>query len=285
MLPKWSRFVTLLLFVILASALNWMDAHRAIAASRADDSPVVFVANDYGFDGPARIPAGVTRLQVVNKGQDLHHVQVLKLLEGKTAADFRAAMKANQGGFPAWIKFVGGPNAVSPGGESVATMTLTEGEYLLICLIPNKAGVPHVALGMEKPLSVKGAKPTLVSEPKANVTITQADYHFSLSSGVRAGSQTIQVVNHGTQPHEVVLVKLAPGVAVAEFVATFESGASGPPPGKPIGGVVGIERGDHAYFTTRLEPGHYGLICFFPDPATGKPHFAQGMMKEFIVNE
>lgn len=278
-----SRFLSLLFCCLFASVLQGMVSHQAFAGGRGDNSAVLFVARDYGFDGPAHIPAGVTTLQVVNKGQDLHHVQLLKLLQGKTAADFRAALKANPAGFPAWIKFVGGPNAVTPGSKSLATMMLTEGEYLLICLIPDKAGVPHVALGMEKSLSVTAAKGAVGSEPKAGVTITQADYHFALSSGVTAGTHTIRVINHGTQPHEVVLVKLAPGAAVTDFAAAFEPGASGPPPGMPVGGVVGIETGDHAYFTSRFEPGRYGLICFFPDPATGKPHFAQGMTKEFTV--
>jgi hypothetical protein len=47
--------------------------------------------------------------------------------------------------------------------------------------------------------------------------------------------------------------------------------------------VVGLETGGHGFFTAQFEPGHYGLICFFPDPATGKPHFAQGMTADFIV--
>ncbi len=275
--------VTLPLFLMFAFALDWADSHRAIAGPRTDDAPVVFVANDYGFAGPDRIPAGVTTLQVVNKGQDPHHIQLLKLLQGKTAADFRAAIKADPGRLPQWIKFVGGPNAVLPGSEAMATMTLAEGEYLLICIIPNKEGVPHMALGMQKPLSVQGPKPTLVSEPKAGLTITQADFSFGISRAVTAGSHTIQVMNHGTQPHEVVVLKLDPGASAKDFAAAFEPGASGPPPGKPIGGVVGLATGEYAFFTARFEPGRYGLICFFPDPATGQPHFAKGMTSEFTV--
>jgi hypothetical protein len=279
----WSRFFSLLGMFVFLSALHGMDSHQAYAGGRNHDSAVLYVAHDYGFTGPDQIPAGMATLQVVNKGRDAHHVQLLKLMPGKTAADFRAAIKANPSGFPKWVKFVGGPNAVLPGGESVAMMTLAEGEYLLICLIPNKEGVPHVALGMEKPLSVKGARPSIVSEPKAGLTITQADFRFDLSSQVTAGTHTIQVMNHGTQTHEVVLLKLDPGASAKDFGAAFEPGASGPPPGQPIGGVVGIETGQHAYFNARFEPGRYGLICFFPDPATGKPHFAQGMTSEFTV--
>lgn len=283
MLRISSRSVTVPLFLMLALALVWVDGHPAVAGPRTDDAPVVFVADEYGFSGPDFISAGVTTLQVVNRGQDLHHIQLLKLLQGKTTAEFRAAIKTDPGRFPRWIKFVGGPNAVLPGSEAMATMTLEEGEYLLICIIPNKEGLPHMALGMQKPLSVRGLKPTLVSEPKAGLTITQADFRFDLSRAVTAGSHTIRVMNHGTQPHEVVVLKLDPGASAKDFAAAFEPGASGPPPGKPIGGVVGLATGEHAFFTAQFEPGRYGLICFFPDSATGQPHFAKGMTSEFTV--
>ena len=273
--------VTVLLVSILVSSVEWADGSR-VAAGPRPDAPVVFVAHDYGFAGPDRIPSGTTTVQIVNKGQAPHHIQLLKLLQGKTAADFRAAIASDPARLPSWITFVGGPNAILPGSDAVATMNLQEGNYLLICLIPNEQGVPHVALGMQKPLSVSGGKASLVSEPKPDLTITQADFRFALSHPITAGSRTIQVMNHGTQPHEVVVVKLDPGASPKDFAAAFEPGASGPPPGKPVGGVVGLDIGEHAFFTTQFEPGRYGLLCFFTD-AAGRPHFAQGMTSEFTV--
>ena len=275
--------VIVLLLLVLTPDLEWIEDNRVAAGPRTDGSAVVFLAHDYGFAGPDRIPAGVTTMQVINKGQDPHHIQLVKLVQGKTADDFRAAITAESARMPHWIQFVGGPNAVLPGSESVATMNLAEGEYLLICLIPNKEGVPHMALGMQKPLSVKGGKPTLVSEPKADLTITLADFRLMLSQPITAGSHTIQVMNHGTMPHEVVVLKLDPGASAKDFGAAFEPGASGPPPGKPVGGVVGLETGAHAFFTAQFEPGRYGLICFFPDPISGAPHFTKGMALDFTV--
>ena len=265
------------------SVLGWGHGGRAEAASRMDSSPVVFVAHDYGFTGPDRIPAGVTTMQIVNQGQDVHHIQLVKLLQGKTGADFSAALKADPSRLPQWVKFMGGPNAVVPGSQSVATMNLVEGNYLLICIIPDKAGAPHMALGMQKALSVKGGKSALVSEPKAGTTITLRDFQFALSQPITPGLHTIGVMNHGTQPHEVVVVQLAPGASALDFVRAVEPGGSGLPPGKPIGGLVGMETRDHAFFTAQFEPGRYGLICFFPDAATGQPHFARGMTTEFTV--
>ena len=261
----------------------WNDGDRVEAASRTNPSPVIFVAHDYGFTGPDHIPAGVTAVQIVNQGQDLHHIQLVQLLQGKTAADFSAAMKADPSRVPQWAKFMGGPNAVVPGSESVATMNLVEGNYLLTCVIPDKTGVPHMALGMQKSVVVKGGNAALVSEPKAGATVVMHDFQFALSQPITAGVQTIGVMNHGTQPHEVVVVQLQPGASALDFVKSVEPGASGPPPGRPIGGVVGMEAGDHAFFTAQFEPGRYGLICFFPDAGTGQPHFARGMTTEFTV--
>ena len=279
LLPSFS-----LLSLSIVSALTLAGpSHVALAGGSSGKSIVTFVATDYGFAGPDRISAGVTTMQVVNQGHDLHHIQLLKFAQGKTASDFRAAIAADPSRFPGWVTFVGGPNAVVPGQEAAATMMLDEGDYLLICLIPSEQGVPHVALGMQKPLAVKGGKATVVSRPKADMTITTSDFHFQQSRPITAGTHTFEVVNRGTQTHEVVLVKLNPGTTARDFAAAVEPRTSTPPPGMPMGGVVGIEPGDQAFFTARFEPGRYGLICFFPDPVTGKPHFMHGMTADFVV--
>jgi hypothetical protein len=259
------------------------DAYAGQTAASKDGTPVVFEAHDYRFTGPDRIPAGVTAVQVVNKGQDAHHIQLLQLQQGKTREDFVAAMKANPEQFPSWVKHVGGPNAILPGQQATATMNLTEGDYLLVCLIPDKQGVPHVALGMQKPLTVKGPASKVAVEPKADIMITLAEFRFGVSKPITAGKHTIQVLNQGTQPHEVVLLKLMGQATAQDFAAAFEPGATAPPPGAPLGGVVGLEQGGQAFFTADFEPGRYGLICFFPDHATGKPHFMHGMTSEFTV--
>jgi hypothetical protein len=252
-------------------------------AAQKDGASVVFEAHDYKFTGPDRIPAGVTAVQVVNRGRDAHHIQLLKLQKGKTSQDFAAAIKTNSERFPSWVQHIGGPNAIVPGQQATATMNLTEGEYLLVCLIPDKDGVPHVALGMQKALTVKGTMSKVAAQPKADVMITLADFRFEVSKPFTAGTHTIQVMNQGTQPHEVVLLKLMGQATAKDFAAAFEPGATAPPPGAPLGGVVGLEQGGLAFFTAEFEPGRYGLICFFQDPVTGKPHFMHGMASEFTV--
>jgi hypothetical protein len=274
----------MLLMVTLIAAPVWSDSRQSSPDRRGGETSVVFTAHDYGFTGPDQIPAGLTTVRILNVGHDLHHVQLVKLLQGKSAEDFRAAITANPTHLPNWVQFAGGPNANRPGSLSSATINLVEGDYVLLCWIPDKKGVPHVALGMQKALFVRAGKPTTVSAPKSAMTIKQIDYQFVLSNQIKSGLQTIEVVNNGTQAHEAVLVKLAPGATVNDVIASFEPGASGPPRGELVGGITGIEKGARVYFTGEFDPGRYGLICFIPDATTGQPHFLHGMTTEFTVN-
>ena len=272
----------LFLLIGIASAQASSGETQNAATPAGGDRPVVFVAHDYGFSGPDRLPAGRTTVRIVNEGQHPQHMQYLKLLRGKSASDFRAAIAADAGRLPSWVEYAGGPNAHLPGSEAAATVNLIEGDYVLICWIPDKNGVPHVALGMQKALSVRGGKPTKVSTPQPVVSVKQVDYQFILSKPIRAGMQTIEVTNHGTQPHELVVVKLSAGATVQDAIASFEPGASGPPKGVLVGGITGIEKGERVTFTGEFEAGRYGFICFIPD-ATGRPHFLHGMTSEFTV--
>jgi uncharacterized cupredoxin-like copper-binding protein len=272
------------LYMVVGALSALAGDHQSAAALRGGDGSVVFVAHDYSFSGPDRLTAGLTTIRIVNEGRDLHHIQFLKLLQGKSAADFRAAIAADPHHLPDWVHYAGGPNAHRASPAASATVNLTEGDYVLICWIPDKNGVPHVALGMQKALSVRGGKPVRVSQPKPSITITQVDYQFILSQRVESGLRTIEVVNHGTQPHEVVVVRLATGATIQDAIASFEPGTSGPPRGELVSGVTAIKKGARTYFTGEFEPGKYGLICFVPDMVTGRPHFLQGMTTEFTVD-
>jgi hypothetical protein len=101
--------------------------------------------------------------------------------------------------------------------------------------------------------------------------------------GPEDSDRSYVLVNEGAQAHEVVLVKLAPAAKAQDFIPAFESGAVEPPPGRPLGGIVGIERGARGLFSAQFDPGRYVLICFSPDTRTGALHFAQGMTWEFDV--
>jgi hypothetical protein len=135
-------------------------------------------------------------------------------------------------------------------------------------------GVPHFAKGMIKALTVTASTAT-AALPVATDSITLADYAFKLSRPLSAGSHTFRVVSEANQPHEVELLKLAPGKKAADVLAWIKN-PNGPPPGEGIGGTAPAAKGIPVYFTADITPGDYVLLCFLPGP-DGKPHFAHGM--------
>ncbi len=236
---------------------------------------------DFTFDAPDVIPAGLTEFRFLNKGPALHHMQLLKLTGGKTVDDLRAAL-ANPGPPPAWMKQVGGPNAAAPGLESNATLMLEPGNYALICFV-DIGGPPHFMKGMVRALRVVSAEGPAATKLEEDATATLLDYTFQLSSPIRAGTRTIRVYNGAQQPHEIELVQLAPGATLGDFMKWMEK-MEGPPPGKALGGVAGLEPGMSGYFSANFVPGNYALICFVPDAKDGKPHFTHGMVEQITVN-
>ncbi len=250
---------------------------------KAAPAVVTMTAKDFAFDAPAQIPAGAVTLQLKNDGKEVHQAQLVRLENGKTAKDLMAAMKTH-GPPPAWMKFVGGPNAAGPGREVGSTTVLEPGNYAWLCFIPSPDGVMHAAKGMVRPFEVtaapSGAATTL---PETDVTIKLVDFDFQSSKPLTAGKQRIMVENAGPQPHELVMVKLPPGKTIQDF-ATWAESMKGPPPADPVGGVAVLEKGMRGTFTADLTAGDYGLICFVPDAKDGKMHLVHGMMKNIKVS-
>jgi uncharacterized cupredoxin-like copper-binding protein len=252
-------------------------------SSTAAPAIVTVTANDFSFDAPGKVPAGTVTMRLVNNGKELHHAQMIRIEDGKTMEDVAKALK-NPGPPPSWVKFVGGPNAVAPGKETLTTSVLTPGLYAYLCFIPSPDRVIHASKGMVLPFEVTPASTSSVANlPAADATIRLVDYDFQISQPLTPGKQTILVENDGPQAHELALLKLAPGKTVADFAAWDAGGMKGPPPAEPIGGVVALDKGGRATFTADLTPGDYGLLCFVPDAKDGKPHLAHGMIKTIKV--
>ena len=252
------------------------------AASAATPNMVTFTAREYAFEGPDSIPAGLTMFHLNATGQELHHLQILKLEQGKTIADFQAALKAG-GPPPTWAVPYGGVNPPVPGGTTMSTQTMEPGNYVVVCFIESPDKVPHIAKGMTKPLTVTPVANANMTEPTADVTMTLNDYTFTLSKPLAAGRQMIKVENGAHHPHEVVRVQLYSCKTIEDVGKSAES-RTAPPPGKPIGGIPAFVPGKNTYFEVNLAPGDYGLICFVPDAKDGKPHVAHGMSQQFKIS-
>ncbi len=262
-------------------------APAAAASSPVAPAEVNIVATDYAFEAPDTIAGGLVALRLLNKGKELHHVQLVRLTDGKTYADMQQFMREAKPGTPppSWVQTVGGPNSPPPGSPivQVVTQELTPGSYAMICVIPSMDGMPHIMKGMSHALTVVPATGPAATVPTADVTVSMTDYAWDVQGSITPGTRIIRLENTASQDHEMYVVKLLPGKTAADF-AVWSEKQVGPPPAIPLGGAAGMPKGVTAWVALEFTPGEYAMLCFIPDAKDGKPHVAHGMMKQFTVN-
>ena len=109
---------------------------------------------DYSFVPPTTITSGKHTFKVVNKGPQVHELELIRLAPGKTVKDVAAWIAKADGPPPA--EALGGISGMHNGMMEYFTADLTPGNYAMLCFIPDaKDNKPHLAHGMVKPFSVK----------------------------------------------------------------------------------------------------------------------------------
>lgn len=273
----------LLAFSAIASAQSLARASTKSATSPAKPNVVTVTAADFAFDVPQSIPAGLTTFRLLNKGKQAHHFSLIRLDSGKTAGEaLQVLIKTGQGVRPRWMHPVGGPNAVSPGGEANSTLVLDPGTYLAFCEVPGPDPMPHFMKGMAREFTVPPPRRT-ESLPKADLIIKLTDFDFVFPKPLTRGRHVIAVTNTGKQPHMLVINRNPPGRGNKEFLDWANDPKGKLAPGEGAGGVTEIAPGATVLMERNFQPGRYGLFCFTPDAKTGKPHFMLGMQKEIEV--
>jgi len=222
-------------------------------------------------------------VQLKNTGKEDHHVQFVRLNDGVTTDQFTAAFPMGPGGIARLSQNVGGAGAIAADGTSAAIIDLKEGQHFLLCYLPTRDGVEHIAKGMFLPLSVTAATGASVPMPAAFGTVTMSDFAFKLPMGtIPAGRSLLRVTNEGAQAHELNIVRLAPGKK-PEDITQFRAQPMGPPPFVNAGGIQGLEKGGSGIAVLDLTPGEYAAVCNIPDPMSRKAHLLLGMIAGFTV--
>ena len=117
------------------------------------------LARDFSFE-PRAIRPGNHRVRFENRGREVHEMVAMPLAPGRTIDDAKAYLSG-----PAPPVAPGGPpvdrtSAVSlplldRGEALVGELTLTRGNWVIACLLPDRAGGPrHVAKGMVAEIKV-----------------------------------------------------------------------------------------------------------------------------------
>jgi len=270
-----------LIVCVIAAVASCKQEEKAAPAAPVAPHALVVKSKDFAFMAPDTVPAGVTTITLGNDGPGIHHLQLVKLDSGKTVADLMGAMK-NPGPFPRWAQFASGPNAAMPGAATSATVDLTPGNYVMICLVDVPDRIPHFAKGMVRPLTVVASSGAAAAWPQSEFTITTTEYTFAIPDTIKAGMHDFTVKLAGAQPHEVVVFKFLPGKTMKDL-QKWAADYKGPPPVTALGGVTTAMPGMQAQFVANLQPGNYVLVCFVPDIKDGKPHMEHGMVKGFVV--
>ncbi|HEU4585026.1 MAG TPA: hypothetical protein VFR95_04705 [Gemmatimonadaceae bacterium] len=253
--------------------------------SREPSNVVNVVTRDYAFQMPDTIPSGLTTFDLHNEGKEPHHLMLYRLDDGKTIHDAFAALDAG-GAHPVWMHAAGGPNAVPSGGESIATLVLAPGSYVVFCHVKSPDGRIHFMKGMLKGITVVRTAPASAASPEvlagADITITLRDYSFEFSQPPARGKHLIAVTNAGSQRHELILSLLQPGKTSRDFVTWMDT-QNGPPPVTPYGGITDIEPGRTVLIPVELKSGNYSVVCRVRDAGDDAPHDRHGMLADFTV--
>jgi hypothetical protein len=123
-----------------------------------------------------------------------------------------------------------------------------------------------------------GAAPPVASAAGA-FTLIATDAGFEAPDHVASGMRHIVYENHGTEIHEAMFIKLAPGMTARDYVAAAQGGASFPEGARDYSGLGLTSPGGKAELWVELDPGRYIIICWFRDHAETIP------VHEFTVDD
>ncbi|HET6578722.1 MAG TPA: hypothetical protein VFG66_10380 [Gemmatimonadales bacterium] len=271
----------LLRFAPAATGLLAVLAAHRVAAQTGGANRVTVVTREFAYELPDTLPAGLTTFHLRNEGKQPHHLMLYRLDPGRTLGDVFAELSAG-GPLPAWMHATGGPNSPPPGGESYGTVVLEPGSYVAFCHVKSPDGVVHFQKGMIRKLTVIPAPGRAAPLPPPDLTVTLRDYGFVFSRPPARGRHLIAVTNAGSQTHEFILSRLAPGKTVEDFIAWMNT-PHGPPPVRPAGGTTNLAPGSTMEIRVDLAPGRYSVVCRVRDARDGRTHDLHGMRTEFAV--
>ena len=153
--------------------------------------------------GGSAVP-GVTTVSINNTSAENRSIVLARLNTGVTMEQFTQSLSQDEMAAVSLVKLAGGRDAPA-GKANQFTADLKEGTYAVIAF-PEGDSAPLLTT-----FQVTGSS-SGQDAPEASQTINMVDFAFVLPDEINSGSQTWEITNTGTQWHELVLVKPAPGM-------------------------------------------------------------------------
>jgi hypothetical protein len=227
------------------------------APSPEPPQEIRITVTDESFGVPDGLESEPVSLTLQNDGKQVHRAFFARLNQGVTEEDVRSALSKGPDALFPLLTLAGNMPEAKAGATSEIGMLFPEGDYIVID--PEVKGPPPLQF-----FEVSAASGAEVEEPAADSSVETGDFYFEISDP-SSGEAIVEITNVGEQSHEVGIGRGANGEG--EEVTTIFAPAPG---GKMWASVT-------------LQPGDYTLVCFLPDPKTGKPHVKLGMKKHFTV--
>lgn len=248
-------------FLLLAAVVGGLPA-AAQRVATATPSIVRLVARDYSFESPLRLPSGIVRLRLVNRGSEPHYAAFYRLGGGRTATDF-FTWRATRSPAPDWLTTASGPAPVAPGDSTDLTLRLPPGHYLILCGYPGRDDVQHLDKGMFRVVDaqpVRAGSRSSAGYPTVARKIRLSDSGIFLDQPIPAGWREIGIENRGSTAEQGLIVRLPVGVEVADEQRWFDEGFRSPRRGVPWGGALLVAPGERYVVTRYFEPGRYAVL-------------------------
>jgi hypothetical protein len=261
---------------------------------------VAVTARDYGFEAPAVVGGGVTRVTLQNNGQRKHEAVIISTGEtplDQVMRDLTPSVLGEGKPMPAYLRFYGGVSLV-PGGTSAETMLpLPAGRYALVCTLTDldsldsdkavddakepspEAEKFHFERGMVAAFEVQGTSQATM--PVTDGTIVARDWSFELPP-LAPGARTLTFRNDGQQDHSLAVAEWADGIGLDAARTAFEmllaaSPEKPPPDGTPtpedLAFAGPLSAGGQGTFRMELKPNRtYVFACYMSDRSGGDLH-------------
>lgn len=280
-----SRRLTTALVVTGATAVAAATGIALMSDAPADARPAlqtldVRLSADATTLGTAVLHPGVTRIDEHDLGPGQHDVALARLHEGVTPQQLLDAFSTDYASAYALVDLYGELNDVPAGQSGSYTVTLDPGSYLVLDTGSTGTVDANFLTGLYATLEVRGHSTGSAGAPHADVRVEAGDGGYRMPATFpREG--TVRFTDGGRQQHEFEVARLHDGATVDDLLTAMQSGTQWPADPQP--GFGPVSPGVTAWFDVDLDPGTYVVYDFIPDPATGLPHVAEGMVDTFTV--
>lgn len=195
-------------------------------------------------------------------------VSLIHMPDGMTLDEARVAARRSGDMPPDFYSraIMPGGAEIGPKGVSISVIDLTPGEWIV------------AGYGMTTEpttLTVTGAMPATLPEPRATAAFTVSEMRIQLSSGsLRRGRNLIRIENDGHEPHFITIERVPAGTTEAHLEATMLAVLGEDPRDEalpeeafqPIAVSTDQSAGTVMWLPVTLEAGTYAVTSWNPDP-------------------